>query len=241
MYVMFDSTTPDAIPRSAPAVAGYTSGFWPDYLEDVKRWPHAHHLSIAVNAGEDAMCLDVEKGDATAAEAPGWYRRQRERGLAKPYLYASLSPWGELRQILESAGIPREGYFAWAADYTYVPHIPTGFDACQWTDRALGRNLDESLCSDTFFRPTVVPSPLDVLLPAERRLVNTYDHYIKHPQLHEHGLRVTRNAIVVYRKLIWLAAVKGRDAYGRPLPSGWGVRDRAARYRLLLERTRGVA
>jgi hypothetical protein len=235
---MYDSTTPDAIPRSAPAVAGYVGGYWPNYPEDVKRWPHAHHLSIAVNAGEDAMCLDVEKGDATPQDAPGWYHRQRARGVAKPYLYASLSPWGELRQIMEQAGIARSSYFAWAADYTHAPHIPEGFDACQWTDKALDRNLDESLCGDEFFRVIATnQDDLSVLEPAERRLVNTYEHYIRHLHLHEHGLKVTIAAMVHCRKVIWMAA-QTEIQRGRPPHEAWAFRNRAARYKLLLDRTR---
>ncbi len=243
---MYDSVTLDAIPASAQAVAGYAGGAWPTAQHLAARWPHAHRLSIAVNAGEDADCLDIEKGDATPDQAPAWFHRQRARGITrKPVFYTSLSNALALIETLRVHGIARSEYCLWTAHYTDVPHIcgPSeglsgAADATQWTDRALGRNLDESLCSSAFFRPVVTPNPLDVLLPAERRLVNTYDHYVKHPQLHQHGLRVTRNAIVVYRKLIWLAAVKGRDAYGRPLPKGWNVRDRAARYRLLLERSR---
>jgi hypothetical protein len=54
-----------AIPKTAEAVAGYVGGHWPTYNQLVKDFPHAHKLSIAVFASEDADCLDIEKGDAT--------------------------------------------------------------------------------------------------------------------------------------------------------------------------------
>lgn len=245
MYVMFDSVDLAEIPRSAPAVAGYTSGAWPTFNSIVTRWPHAHHLSIAVSASHDAECLDIEKGDATPDQAPEWFRRQRARGEVKPVFYASQSQIAAVIAALDGAGIGRDSYRLWSAHYTRTPHIcgPSEgvswtADATQWTDRALGRNLDESLCVDDFFRPHVA-SPLDVLLEPERRLVNSYDHYMKHPREHAHGIKVTQRAMVGYRKAIWLAAVKGQGAHG-PLQPGWGIHNRVARYRLLLARTKGL-
>ena len=85
-----------------------------------------------------------------------------------------------------------------------------------------------------------VTDPLDVLLGPERRLVDTYDAYIAHAHPHKHGLQVTRDEMVVCRKLIWLAAVRGSDGHGGRLRPGWGIHDRAARYELLLSRTRGL-
>jgi hypothetical protein len=50
----------------------------------------------------------------------------------------------EVIPVLEAAHIPRDDIFEWDADYTYVPHLDAGFDATQFTDKALGRSLDES-------------------------------------------------------------------------------------------------
>ena len=153
MWVMYDSTTLDAIPADAPAVAGYVGGDWPTYHELARRWPHAKHLSIAVNASEDAECLDIENGDATPADAPGWHRRQIAHGVLKPVLYIERSRLPELVAELEQAGIQRDEYRLWIADYTGQPHITPGADGTQWIDSALGRNLDESLLASDFFRP----------------------------------------------------------------------------------------
>lgn len=157
---MFDSIDISQIPASAKAVAGYTSGNWPTYPELVKHWPHAHRLSIAVTSSHDADCLDVEPGDATPTDAAAWVRRQQQRGVKRPVLYCSLSGAQTLLETLARAGIPRSNVRLWTAHYTGKAHLCSpacGFglkasaDATQWTDHALGRNLDESLCNGQFF------------------------------------------------------------------------------------------
>lgn len=239
MWAMYDSVDVATVPAHANAVAGYVGGSWPTYAALVRRFPHAEHLSIAVNAGEEAECLDCEAGDATPAQVPEWVRHQLARGVAKPAVYCSLSVVVEVLNELTRAGIKRSQIRLWTAHYTYTPHIcgphdgcSTNADATQWTDRALGRNLDESLCSDSFFHAVKV-DPLAPLTDSERRLANTLESYLRHPHAHPHGLRVTRAALEQARKEVWLAAVKGRLADGRHVPAGWSVRSRAERYRLL--------
>jgi hypothetical protein len=150
-FSMFDSVDLSQIPPGAGAVAGYVGGKWPTYNEVVKRFPNAKHLSIAINATEDAECLDVETGDATPAEVPAWVHRQQSRGVKRPVLYANFSTMPQVLAALASAGIDRHlDVRLWVAEYTYTAHIPLGYDACQWTDRSGGRNLDQSLCLGTF-------------------------------------------------------------------------------------------
>jgi hypothetical protein len=158
--IMYDSITLEDIPGDAPAVAGYVGGNWPTYLQLRKRFPHARRLSIAVNAGEPAECLDVEPGDATADQAAEWVRRQIGRGVKRPVVYTSVSAAQDLVARLDAAGLVRKAYRLWTAHYTGHPHIcgpQCGFgmrvhaDATQYTDRALGRNLDESLCTTDFW------------------------------------------------------------------------------------------
>ncbi|HEY4451010.1 MAG TPA: lysozyme [Solirubrobacteraceae bacterium] len=91
---------------------------------------------------------------------------------------------------------------------------------------------------DLFLTPVTPTNPLDVLTEAERDAVDSYDRYVKHPVLHRHGLAVTRAQLVVFRKLIWLAAERGRDGAGRRVERGWGVHSRLARWHLLKARTR---
>lgn len=229
MWVMFDSITLDAIPAHAQAVAGYTSGNWPTYNEVVRRWPHAQHLSIAVSASHDAECLDIESGDAVPAQAPAWFHRQRARGVAKPALYASLSVASNVIAECSKAGIKREEYRLWTAHYTGAPHLcgpseglSSHADATQWTDRALGRNLDESLCNDAFFGASAY-------IPAdELRWRHEYDHLQRQkgpwPALRR---RVLRRYMTARRKEIWR----------RAQVDGWKKLNRAARWHSLKART----
>jgi hypothetical protein len=149
-FSMFDSVDVGQIPPRPSAVAGYVGGNWPNFGTLVKRFPHAKHLSIAVNAAEDAMCLDVENGDATPEDAPAWVRRQHARGIKRPVLYASSSVVPEVNAALTRDGVTRDQYRVWSAHYTYRAHVEPGSDATQWTDKAFGRNLDQSLCRGDF-------------------------------------------------------------------------------------------
>lgn len=160
---MFDSADLSQIPADPPAVACYVDGRFANSAQARDRFPHARILTIAVFAEHDADCLDIETGDATPAQAAAWYTRQRARGLARPCLYASASVMeAAVLPVLKAAGIPvsSASLRLWSAHYTHKPHIcgpsscgavSAGMDGTQWTDRALGRNLDQSLLADGFF------------------------------------------------------------------------------------------
>jgi hypothetical protein len=162
---MFDSVTVSQIPKRAEAVAGYVGGHWPTFPELVKGWPHAHRLSIAVTAAEAADCLDVERGDASPPQAPGWLRsKATSHATPKPVLYTSVSLADALIKTMAAAGHPRSSYLLWTAHYTGRPHLcgpecsthGVSFhghaDATQYADKALGRNLDASYVRAGFFR-----------------------------------------------------------------------------------------
>lgn len=159
MLSMFDSVNVTEIPRDAQAVAGYVNGKWPTYWTLVTQFPHAHKLSIAVNVHRDADCLDVERGDAVNSEAPGWVKRQLAGGARRPAVYTSVSNAQALVDELARHGVRRSQYRLWTAHYTeeHLCDSRCGFgfrgkaDATQYSDHALGRNLDESLCAPDFF------------------------------------------------------------------------------------------
>lgn len=157
---MYDSIQPSQIPLKAVAVAGYVNGRWPTFVQLRKQFPHARLLSVAVSAAADADCLDVEAGDATVAQVGLWVRRQQARGVARPTVYCSVSSAPSVLDALARSGIARTKVRLWTAHYTGKPHLCStaacGYacgdaDATQWTDRALGRNLDASLCAPDFF------------------------------------------------------------------------------------------
>lgn len=157
--VMFDDVDVSLLPKGAQAYAGYVDGKWKTYAELQAKFPKAHLLSIAVFPWDDADCLDVEPGDATIAQAPKWVKKQIARGI-KPCVYTAISDAQKLVTALSKAGIKRSQYRLWTAHYTYQKHFcgpACGFsfagnaDATQWTDKANGRSLDESICKPDFF------------------------------------------------------------------------------------------
>lgn len=167
---MYDSIELDQFPANPEAVAGYVGGKWPTYEPLCAKFPNAHHLSIAVTASQRARCLDIEPGDASPAQAPGWFHNYADRSQGLPVLYTSASQVAGLVATMTAAGITRERYLIWSAHYTHSEHIcgvGCGYhaaDATQWTDKALGRNLDQSLCSPAFFGTGfLTPTPEDLV------------------------------------------------------------------------------
>ena len=74
--ICYDSTRPWLIPAAAAeAVLMYADGEFEWKPQDKARFPHARYRSISVlNNPKIAAVLDVEKGDATPADAPGFIR-----------------------------------------------------------------------------------------------------------------------------------------------------------------------
>lgn len=167
--VMFDSIDLSQIPADAACAAGYVNGRWATWPALKQAFPRAHLLSIAVGAAIDADALDVENGDATVSQAPSWVKRQTARGMYRPVVYANASTMPILLAALQAAGIKRKAVRLWSAHYSAGRHIcgPAtcaypGVPACdgtQWTDSALGLNLDESLLLGDFFAPRPKPTP----------------------------------------------------------------------------------
>lgn len=174
MISMFDSVTVSELPSgSGYAYAGYTGGNWPTYKAVVAKFPGHQVLSVAVNASEIAQALDVEAGDATPGQAPGWYSRMRAAGVSRPCFYASVSNMQQVINSLEDDGIARANFRLWSAHYdgqhlcgpSSCGEVRIAMDGTQWTDTALGRNLDESLLVANFFgaaAPTPAPGPTTI-------------------------------------------------------------------------------
>jgi hypothetical protein len=164
--VMYDSISLDQFPSDPEAVAGYVGGYWPTYNELVKKFPHAHHLSIAVNQSQRARCLDIEPGNCGPEDGPGWFKAYGDDSDGPIVIYCGASASSQVINAMADGGIGRDRYLLWSAHYTYSAHIcsPSGCgypqaDGTQWTDKAHGRNLDQSLCNDVFFKGAPAPSP----------------------------------------------------------------------------------
>jgi hypothetical protein len=159
---MFDSVTVSEIPADAKAAAGYVGGSWPTFASGAlrQRCAHARLVSIAVNSGEEAECLDVEPGDATPADAPAWVRRQHSRGIERPAVYAAAGEMGAVLSALDAAGIHPDEYRVFTAHVGNGKHlcgpstcglIDVKAHATQWTWTSGGKNLDESVVRPAFW------------------------------------------------------------------------------------------
>jgi len=168
---MYDSTNVGTLPHGAGAYAGYVQGAFQTFatLQRLFAASGAHLLSIAVFASGDAACLDIETGDATIAQAPGWVKRQLARGASRPCLYTSVSNMDALVTALGGAGIPRAEIRLWSAHYGQGRHSHA-CDGTQWTDAALGRSLDESILLNDFFS---LSAPATQLIVEEFMLLKT--------------------------------------------------------------------
>jgi hypothetical protein len=155
---MGDGITVSNIPAGLDAVAGYVGGSWPTYWSVLSTFPAAKHLSIAVNASEKADCLDVEGGDASPGQIPGWFTSWTAGNTSLPVIYTSGSG---IQNVISAAGRPRGSYLIWSAHYDW-PQAPgtshicgpgtCGYpqaDGTQWTTH--NQVWDESVLNDNFF------------------------------------------------------------------------------------------
>lgn len=160
---MFDAVVLGNVPGSPFAVAGYTAGSWPNYLQMRATWPRAHAISVAIQATYHAACLDVEPGDASPSSSGSWTRADIRAGFSRPCIYSDLSEMPAVKTSLAAAGLSRGQYLLWLAWYRNVPGLLAGYDAVQYTDSCLGRNLDCSTVSLAFLTaaqpPYVAPKP----------------------------------------------------------------------------------
>jgi hypothetical protein len=145
---MYDSVTAGAIPADAEMVAGYIDGHYRWSDQDWARFPHAVKVRIAVHAStNDGHVLDIESGDATPAQGPGWVLMRRRAG-ADPSVYCSLAVWDQVRGAFRAAGV-REPYY-WIAAYPgNGANLYPGSVAHQYANQGPhGENVDVSVVAE---------------------------------------------------------------------------------------------
>jgi hypothetical protein len=173
--LMYDAV-PDgvhAIPADAQAVAGYVDGSYVSFPLLVHRfYPNAHCISICISPDGIADFLDVEPGNPTTTreQVRHSFENRKAHGVWKPGFYAGRNEIENL--ILPAlAGIPRDEYRLWLAEWDYVAHCPKGYEACQFTNNKQpdGRDgpYDTSLIGNGFFR-TPVKKPSRVKAAAKK-------------------------------------------------------------------------
>jgi hypothetical protein len=149
-YDMFDATVPSNIPNDAAYVAGYVDGAWPWMRTQPALFPNARKLTIAVFATSRARCLDVESGNATPAQAPGWVTQERAAG-EDPWVYCSQFGnygWQAVQNAFNAAKVAHPHYFIAAYNGTRTLPVLNGITAIahQYVDTG---PYDLSSLSDT--------------------------------------------------------------------------------------------
>lgn len=158
---MYDSVTATDIPLSAELVAGYCDGPYAWSAADWHRFAQATCVRITITAAaNDGHVLDVETGDATPAQAPGWVLMRRAAGVT-PSVYMNASTWPAVRDAFAAQHVDEPPY--WVAAYDGDPHIPPGAVAHQWVNQpGSGGHYDLSTVAD--YWPGVDPAPEDLML-----------------------------------------------------------------------------
>lgn len=146
--IMFDSVTARDIPLDAQMVAGYINGTYKWTDADWARFPNAVKVRIATQANvNDGHVLDVEPGDATPAQAPGWVVKRRQAGVDPTVYCNELNGWQAVRQAFRDQGVPEPHY--WVARYNNMRVIPHEAIARQFINPPLsGGHYDLSIVAD---------------------------------------------------------------------------------------------
>lgn len=239
------------------AWAGYVGGLFPTEHPLFIKYPDVPHVGICVNAEEDGDVLDIEAGDARPEQFPGWYKRQKARGVARPKAYASKSDMPLVMAAARAAGIADDDYDRWVASFDGRPLLDCGLGekAKQWTNRGYNRSLDLSVVDPSFFgiSPPVVNkidySKFDktkrrVLLKqrSEFEQVQLYDRLraMQTPKLHPRRVQLA----FVRQVMLWFTKRLDEVAItNEPLKNGkpsWGIDNRGWRRKQMWARFQGA-
>lgn len=130
MRTMYDAVTARNIlghDETPEMVAGYVDRIklapWTD--ADWALFPGAVKVEIVKKASSNfGDVLDVEPGDATPSEAPGWVKMRRAAG-ADPTVYMNASTWPAVRAEFARQQVAPPHY--WVAKYDKDPAWPAGW------------------------------------------------------------------------------------------------------------------
>jgi hypothetical protein len=175
---MRDSVQSIMIPSGTPVVAGYADGIYVWSAEDWARHAGAVCLSIAVHPDHQADILDVERGDATPEDVPGWIDRFQRPGRRAPTIYCN-------RSTIDAVRVSTGGrhFDWWAATLDGTTEV-TGAVAVQYWGAGA---FDESLILDPtwvgLFDTSASPA---IVTPATGEDDMTMDH----ARMHVWGFRL---------------------------------------------------
>ena len=159
-----DSVDPNAVPAGLPLYAGYVNGRWPSWFGLKQRFPTTPVIGISVLAANVGDCLDVENGDATCDQAPGWVAARRAAGVVAPIVYVDASNCATVTKCFLDSGTPLPLF--WIADYSY----PVDIVGC-----VVGRQYEDvgpyDLSTFVDYLPGIDPAPVPPLPPLPPPLI----------------------------------------------------------------------
>lgn len=169
MRIMYDALTARNIlkkDRRPALVAGYVDRIKlaPWAAADWALFPDALKVRIVKKAStNDGHVLDVEPGDATPEQAPGWAAMRRRSGFAHPTIYCNRSTWPKVKAAFAAQRVEPPLY--WIATATGKPEIPAGAVAAQYL-LDVPPGIDISVVADYWpgvdDAPPAPPAPLTV-------------------------------------------------------------------------------
>ena len=140
---VYDGVTIGALGRfmssSSDLVAAYDDGRYNNVAAARRDYPGHHVFTIAVFHTDPGDFLDVEPGCCwPPSNAKLWLEYRRRMGAKFIGLYGDRDTWNALEAV---PGIDLRDVVKWIADQDGTPHIPPGFDGCQYDGSALDSKL----------------------------------------------------------------------------------------------------
>ena len=200
---MADSVTVTNLPDGFDLYGGYTDGLYANMTALKARFPDKPLVGFTVFASDlYGDCLDVETGDASPTEAPGWIVSRRQQGHPGPLVYCSESIWPQVRAAFQTQNVPEPGYIIAGYPGSAGPAgmYPPPAVGHQWIDRG---PYDESVVVDYLpgIDPAPVPiPPIPVPLPEDPDMITSYVTEIAGaaPKQQQHVCFATQDGVVYH-------------------------------------------
>lgn len=156
-FQMADDINVASLPQGWDAYAGYVGGKWPTYASLAKAFPGKRYLSIAVFPNEKADCLDVEQGDASPSDVPGWLKGWQPGNTPLPWIYCDADNMANVIAAASAGGYPRTSFYLWSAHYGKGEHV-CGPRTCDIMGNHTTPKADGTQWNDTPFDQSTIPT-----------------------------------------------------------------------------------
>lgn len=156
VHIAYDDVALSLIPPTAQIIWVYRDGRFANEQQARRAFPHAEIKTLTTQGEAGTDGADCEPGDLSPQREAAWARGEIHAGRPHPWLYANRDQMPAVIKACNAIGVHRDEVLIWSAHYTGKEHI-CGPSTCgadfqangtQFTDRAEGRSLDESVFDD---------------------------------------------------------------------------------------------